>query len=297
MSLYDSLQETIQEVLNTSTDRSIVINFNHYENATIYNNGLENKGEGFNINIDNINTQEDGSSETGQTGQTVETGTNVNVEIRSNSSESSDSEAPENTSYIFPTRIDTLSTASTPSNWNLPPLPIPRHLPPLPSHLPYPPSSTRRLTVPPLPPPPPLYPLEFSSLLPTPPNSFPLVPNGILNNISFTFDNTDDSIGALTEGLINISNSLTEAIDESLDSIGNNIGASVKDVVNLTKIKLYKDVHLENKESACPICNEDYDELSICRINNKCNHFFHLQCIDNWYSHHLKCPTCNQFIF
>ena len=55
--------------------------------------------------------------------------------------------------------------------------------------------------------------------------------------------------------------------------------------------------HIPKQMIVPSICNEDYDELSICRINNKCNHFFHIQCIDNWYSHHLKCPTCNQFIF
>ena len=104
-------------------------------------------------------------------------------------------------------------------------------------------------------------------------------------------------MATLTNNFTNISNSLRETINESLNNIGSDTGISVKETVNNTKIKLYKDVNLENKEIACPICNENYNDISICRINNKCSHFFHINCIDNWYSDHIKCPTCNQIIF
>ena len=49
-------------------------------------------------------------------------------------------------------------------------------------------------------------------------------------------------------------------------------------------------------ETKCPICNEKYEVNSICRKNKLCGHFFHLNCIDQWYSEKNICPECNQKI-
>jgi len=320
MSLYDSLQATIQEVINNSSSEKIInINFNHYENSTIYNNGLNSKGDGLNINIDNINTPPDISTGSADTQLNIDINTNSdnyndpdinlnsentsestsNYDNSSNSESSSNSDTREtllieNNRYIFP---------SEPFNYSSPTLPLSR-----------PPSSLPTPSPPPLPPPPlpirllnsappPEFPhgvsIPISSITSVQPNSilndFPI---GVLDNSTFTFDFTDidEDISALTNNFTNISNSLRETINETLNNIGVGTGVTVKETVNNTQAVLYKDINLENKETACPVCNEDYDEISICRINNKCNHFFHIDCIDNWYSASIKCPTCNQII-
>ncbi|KAJ6800249.1 putative RING-H2 finger protein ATL69 [Iris pallida] len=42
----------------------------------------------------------------------------------------------------------------------------------------------------------------------------------------------------------------------------------------------------------CSICLEDYQEREILRIMPKCNHNFHLACIDEWLRKQSTCPIC-----
>lgn len=42
----------------------------------------------------------------------------------------------------------------------------------------------------------------------------------------------------------------------------------------------------------CCICLEDYKEGDFCRVFPRCNHLFHLKCIDIWLMEHLTCPIC-----
>ena len=74
-------------------------------------------------------------------------------------------------------------------------------------------------------------------------------------------------------------------------------GLTVNETIEKTETSLYQNLK-ENSpdEVKCHICNEEYDDLDICRKNKLCNHFFHQSCIDNWYSRNKKCPICNQYI-
>ncbi|KAI3834049.1 hypothetical protein MKX03_033011 [Papaver bracteatum] len=42
----------------------------------------------------------------------------------------------------------------------------------------------------------------------------------------------------------------------------------------------------------CPICLGEFIEGEKCRILPKCNHGFHVKCIDTWLLSHSSCPTC-----
>ncbi|KAI3925085.1 hypothetical protein MKW98_009735 [Papaver atlanticum] len=42
----------------------------------------------------------------------------------------------------------------------------------------------------------------------------------------------------------------------------------------------------------CPICLGEYMEGEKVRILPKCNHGFHMRCIDIWLISHSSCPTC-----
>jgi len=44
----------------------------------------------------------------------------------------------------------------------------------------------------------------------------------------------------------------------------------------------------------CPICLVEFVEGEEVRILPKCNHGFHVRCIDTWLSSHSSCPTCRQ---
>eukprot|EP01018_Ginkgo_biloba_P028857 Gb_14788 [translate_table: standard] len=42
----------------------------------------------------------------------------------------------------------------------------------------------------------------------------------------------------------------------------------------------------------CPICLTEFAEGENIRVLPKCNHRFHIQCIDTWLLSHSSCPTC-----
>lgn len=66
------------------------------------------------------------------------------------------------------------------------------------------------------------------------------------------------------------------------------------------EIQQQQPLHLEDPDSEqlepCSICFEEYnDGEEICwSHNDKCNHFFHKDCIQTWLLTHEECPCCRQ---
>ncbi|XP_058753102.1 RING-H2 finger protein ATL74-like [Vicia villosa] len=44
----------------------------------------------------------------------------------------------------------------------------------------------------------------------------------------------------------------------------------------------------------CPICLGEFVDGEKVRVLPKCNHGFHVRCIDKWLLSHSSCPTCRQ---
>lgn len=42
----------------------------------------------------------------------------------------------------------------------------------------------------------------------------------------------------------------------------------------------------------CAVCLSEFEENEIVRLLPKCNHSFHIECIDMWFSSHATCPLC-----
>lgn len=45
-------------------------------------------------------------------------------------------------------------------------------------------------------------------------------------------------------------------------------------------------------DTTCSICSENFENNTILRKLNTCNHYFHQGCIDTWFSTHSTCPIC-----
>lgn len=44
----------------------------------------------------------------------------------------------------------------------------------------------------------------------------------------------------------------------------------------------------------CSICLSKFESTDVVRVLPKCNHTFHVQCIDQWLPQHSNCPVCRQ---
>ena len=61
---------------------------------------------------------------------------------------------------------------------------------------------------------------------------------------------------------------------------------------NSTLVYLQESNREQYEDVECSICNEPYQNGDILREFDKCPHYFHYSCIDNWLHLHKKCPIC-----
>lgn len=74
--------------------------------------------------------------------------------------------------------------------------------------------------------------------------------------------------------------------------------ANINTNVN-TQVDTTNNEHENNRfqqDNRCVICMESLEDNTIVRRLNKCNHVFHIDCIDKWFESKITCPTCRQDI-
>ncbi|KMT09211.1 hypothetical protein BVRB_6g133130 [Beta vulgaris subsp. vulgaris] len=59
-------------------------------------------------------------------------------------------------------------------------------------------------------------------------------------------------------------------------------------------VKYSKEVKIQGLSTECVICLSEFKGGEKVRILPKCNHGFHVHCIDKWLSSQSSCPTCRQ---
>lgn len=52
----------------------------------------------------------------------------------------------------------------------------------------------------------------------------------------------------------------------------------------------------EQPPSECAVCLSEFEEKEIVRLLPKCNHCFHIECIDMWFRSHSTCPLCRSLV-
>ena len=71
-----------------------------------------------------------------------------------------------------------------------------------------------------------------------------------------------------------------------------NMGASAEEIRQYTQVKKYREEDFPDQEDAkCVVCLGEYevgDDLRYLR----CNHHFHIECVDQWLQRNSTCPLC-----
>ncbi|XP_076888167.1 RING-H2 finger protein ATL78-like [Bidens hawaiensis] len=103
-------------------------------------------------------------------------------------------------------------------------------------------------------------------------------------------------------------NSIIKCVLRCTSFLGSEIGASPesglarlsKTGVNKKALKAFSTVNywpglqLPGLGKECVICLGDFCKGERVKILPKCNHGFHVRCIDKWLRSHSSCPTCRQ---
>ncbi|XP_022741100.1 RING-H2 finger protein ATL78-like [Durio zibethinus] len=71
-----------------------------------------------------------------------------------------------------------------------------------------------------------------------------------------------------------------------------NTGVKRKALKTFPTVNYSTDLELTGLDSECVICLSDFTPGDRVRLLPKCNHGFHVRCIDKWLSSHSSCPKC-----
>ncbi|XP_042518884.1 RING-H2 finger protein ATL74-like [Macadamia integrifolia] len=84
---------------------------------------------------------------------------------------------------------------------------------------------------------------------------------------------------------------VTEPV-EWVASRRHNSGLKRKDMIGLPTSTYAAAGSPSSTTSGCAICLVDFSDGDRLRVLPKCNHRFHVSCIDTWLLSHSSCPTC-----
>ncbi|TKY73864.1 RING-H2 finger protein ATL78 [Spatholobus suberectus] len=73
-----------------------------------------------------------------------------------------------------------------------------------------------------------------------------------------------------------------------------NTGVKKKALKTFPTVSYSAELNLPSLDSECVICLSEFTSGDKVRILPKCNHGFHVRCIDKWLSSHSSCPKCRQ---
>lgn len=64
------------------------------------------------------------------------------------------------------------------------------------------------------------------------------------------------------------------------------------DIIDSIKTQKYTGKNSSAGSADCSVCLADFEEDDTLKLLPRCNHTFHIQCIDKWLMSHINCPLC-----
>tara|TARA_B100001094_G_C18192744_1_gene808407 strand:+ start:5546 stop:6205 length:660 start_codon:yes stop_codon:yes gene_type:complete len=119
-------------------------------------------------------------------------------------------------------------------------------------------------------------------------------PIQIMNNLNdssgTTTNNLQEAVGELIQNVLNIPSASLQV--EVLDGNNNNLQTSVHSLHNGSTLSIIDEQHVQDENNSCAICHSQFQNSDIIRTINSCSHFFHANCIEQWFQSHNNCPVC-----
>ncbi|XP_074371367.1 RING-H2 finger protein ATL78-like isoform X1 [Apium graveolens] len=83
----------------------------------------------------------------------------------------------------------------------------------------------------------------------------------------------------------------SESSESSLAQTSNS-GINKKALKTFPIVNYSADMKLPGLDSECVVCLSEFAPGERVKVLPKCNHGFHIKCIDRWLKSHSSCPTC-----
>jgi len=103
-------------------------------------------------------------------------------------------------------------------------------------------------------------------------------------------------LNSIIRCVLRISNNNESSSSSSNDNLPQLVNKGIKKkVLKKFPIVIYSaELKLPNLDTECMICLSEFTKGEKVRILPKCNHGFHVRCIDKWLKEHSSCPKCRQ---
>ncbi|XP_009780400.1 RING-H2 finger protein ATL78-like [Nicotiana sylvestris] len=95
--------------------------------------------------------------------------------------------------------------------------------------------------------------------------------------------------------LVSASNSSSNYRNPSASKLANT-GIKKKALKTFLVITYTTELKHPGVDTECVICLSDFVAGEKVRVLPKCNHGFHVRCIDKWLNSHSSCPTCRHYL-
>ncbi|KAK3211516.1 hypothetical protein Dsin_016222 [Dipteronia sinensis] len=102
-------------------------------------------------------------------------------------------------------------------------------------------------------------------------------------------------LNSLIRCLLRCSSSLVASGSDASSSAGiENKGIKQKALKTFPVVNYSAELNLPGLDTECVICLSEFSSGERVRLLPKCNHGFHVRCIDKWLKSHSSCPKCRQ---
>ena len=116
------------------------------------------------------------------------------------------------------------------------------------------------------------------------------ITNNLNDSSGTTTNNLQEAVGELIQNILNIPSASLQV--EVLDGNNNNLQTSVHSLHNGSTLSIIDEQHVQDENNSCAICHSQFQNSDIIRTINSCSHFFHANCIEQWFQSHNNCPVC-----